>query len=159
MATSTGGSATSGHPGSSGHEIVSCPACGRRNRLPRAALGMPRCGQCQTPLPWLVVAGDADFTEVAENARVPVLVDLWAPWCGPCRMVSPAVERAAGELAGRMKAVQVNVDESPQVTARFQVRGIPTLLLLRDGREVARRVGALPADQLLAWAQQEVGER
>ncbi|MDQ3886692.1 MAG: thioredoxin family protein [Actinomycetota bacterium] len=65
-----------------------------------------------------------------------------------------AVERAVGELAGRMKAVKVNVDESPQVTARFQVRGIPTLLLLRDGREVARRVGALPADQLLAWAQQ-----
>ena len=143
----------------SGDGIVSCPACRKRNRVPPAAAGVPRCGQCKAPLPWLVSAGDADFAEVAEAARVPVLVDLWAPWCGPCRMVAPAVERVARELAGLLKAVKVNVDESPRVAARFQARSIPTLLLLRGGCEVARQVGAVPAERLLAWARQEVAGR
>jgi thioredoxin 2 len=81
-----------------------------------------------------------------------VLVDLWAPWCGPCRLVAPGVERAAVELAGRLKAVKVNVDEAPGISARFGVRGIPTLLILRDGRPIATQVGALPPDRLVAWA-------
>lgn len=136
--------------------IVSCLGCGKRNRVPPAAVGVPRCGQCKAPLPWLVSAGDADFAEVADAARVPVLVDLWAPWCGPCRMVGPAVERVVRELAGQLKAVKVNVDESPRVAARFQAKSIPTLLLLRGGREVARQVGAVPAERLLAWARKEV---
>jgi len=108
-------------------------------------------------LPWLVAADDDDFAEVAQQASVPVLVDLWAPWCGPCRMVTPAVERAAQELAGHLKAVKVNVDESPAVAGRYQARSIPTLLLLRDGREIGRQVGALPADRLLEWARSAVG--
>jgi thioredoxin 2 len=82
---------------------------------------------------------------------VPVLVVLWAPWCGPCRMVAPGVERAAVEFAGRLKVVKVNVDEAPGVSARFSVQSVPTLLVLRHGEPVARLVGALPADRLVAW--------
>jgi thioredoxin 2 len=137
-------------------EIVSCPVCTRRNRVPRAAPGVHRCGRCRSPLPWLVVASDRDFAEVAEQAAVPVLVDLWAPWCGPCRVVAPLVARAAGELAGHLKAVTVNVDDSPRVAARYQARSIPTLLLLRDGREIGRQVGAPPGDRLLAWVRREL---
>ncbi len=137
-------------------DIVACPACGKRNRVPTAAAGTPRCAQCKAALPWLVSAGDADFAEIADAARVPVLVDLWAPWCAPCRMVAPAVERIARELAGRIKAVKVNVDSAPQLAARFQARSIPMLLILRGGEVVARQVGAVPAEQLLAWARGEV---
>jgi len=132
-------------------QIVSCPHCGKKNRVPLSAAGIPRCASCHTNLPWLVEAGEDDFAE-AVSSRVPVLVDLWAPWCGPCRMVAPGVERAAAELAGRLKVVKVNVDNAPGVSARFAVQGIPTLLVLRDGEPVARQVGALPPDQLLAWA-------
>jgi thioredoxin 2 len=132
-------------------QIVSCPNCGKKNRVPLSAAGIPRCASCHTNLPWVVDAGEADFAE-AVSGRVPVLVDLWAPWCGPCRVVAPGVERAAAELAGRLKVVKVNVDDAPGVSARFGVQGIPTLLVLRDGEPVARQVGALPPDQLLAWA-------
>ncbi len=101
-------------------------------------------------------AGESDFDR-AVDARVPVLVDLWAPWCGPCRMVAPGVERAALELAGHLKVVKVNVDEAPGVSARFGVQGIPTLLVLKDGQLVAEQVGALPADRLVSWARQSAG--
>src|SRR4030081_1329231 len=76
-------------------DIVKCPHCGKRNRVPAAAQGKPRCANCHQWLPWIAAAGDADFTDVAEKSSVPVLVDLWATWCGPCRMVSPALERVA----------------------------------------------------------------
>ena len=124
--------------------------------MPRAARGVPRCASCHASLAWLVAADDRDFAAVAEQASVPVLVDLWAPWCGPCRMVAPAVERVARELAGHLKAVKVNVDESPAVAARYQAKSIPTLILLRDGQEIGRQVGALPADRLLDWARTAV---
>ena len=131
-------------------KVVVCPSCGVRNRVPAAAAGLPRCASCHRDLPWLVDAGQADFDQVTDS-RVPVLVDLWAPWCGPCRMLSPAVERAARDFAGRIKVVKVNVDDAPAVSARFDVRGIPTLLILRDGQLLARQVGALPEPQLLHW--------
>lgn len=137
--------------------IVACPACGRRNRVPAAASGLPRCGSCRAELPWLVATTDDGFAEVAERSPVPVLLDLWAPWCGPCRAVAPAVERVTRELAGRVKGVKVNVDESPGVAARFGARSIPTLLVLRDGVEVARQVGAPPGDALLAWVRGVLG--
>lgn len=130
--------------------IVACPACGKRNRVPVAASGTPHCAACRTGLPWLVEAGDAEF-DAAVRTRLPVLVDLWAPWCGPCRTVAPGVERAAVEFAGHLKSVKVNVDDAPDVAARFGVRGVPTLLVLRDGTAVATHVGALPPDRLLAW--------
>jgi thioredoxin 2 len=131
-------------------EITECPSCRTKNRVPVAASGTPRCGSCHRDLPWLVAAGEGDF-DAAVTTKLPVLVDLWAPWCGPCRMVAPGVEKAASELAGSLKVVKVNVDDAPGVSARFAVQGIPTLLVLRDGRAVARQVGALPADRLVQW--------
>ena len=139
-------------------DIVACPNCGRRNRVPAVARGVPRCANCHTALPWLTSAGDGDFEEVAGRSTLPVLVDLWAPWCGPCRVVEPGVERAAGSLAGRLKVVKVNVDEAPRTAERLGVQGIPTLVLLRDGREVARQVGAVPPPALLRWAEEAIAE-
>lgn len=130
--------------------IVVCGSCGTKNRVPVSATGTLRCAACHADVPWLVEAGENDFAAAA-TSRLPVLVDLWAPWCGPCRTVAPGVERAATELAGRLKVVKVNVDQAPGVSARFGVQGIPTLLVLRDGEPVGRQVGALPPDQLLAW--------
>ena len=89
-------------------QIVECSNCHTKNRVPAVAHGVPRCGKCHEPLRWVVNATDADFASVVEAATVPVLVDIWAPWCGPCRMVSPALEQLAGEFAGRMKLVKVN---------------------------------------------------
>ncbi|SRR5579875_1008438 len=137
-------------------ETVACPACGTVNRLPAAARGKPRCGRCKAPLPWIVDATDADFDVLAE-APVPVLVDLWAPWCGPCRLVGPAVGALATDLAGRLKVLKVNVDEAPAVAARYQVQGIPTLLLLRDGHVASRQVGALPPAALSDWVRSQLG--
>jgi thioredoxin 2 len=135
---------------------VTCPHCGRANRIPPAATGRPRCGYCRASLPWIVDADDHDFASIAEDARLPVLVDLWATWCGPCRMVAPVVERAAREYAGRLKVVKVDVDRAPSVAARYDARSIPTLLLLRAGRVVGRQVGAPPGDRLLAWVGEEL---
>ena len=134
-----------------GSQIMVCPNCGRKNRVPDAAPGKPSCAICRSPLPWSVTAGDDTFDRVAAGSDLPVLVDLWAPWCGPCRMVSPLVERASQAFAGRLKVVKVNVDEAPGVASRFGARGIPTLLLLAHGRELSRQVGAVPWQQLERW--------
>ena len=134
-------------------EIITCPNCGRRNRVPAVAPGTPRCGNCHEPLPWITDAGDDTFAEVAEAAPVPVVVDLWAPWCGPCRMVSPALAQVAADLAGRVKLAKVNVDESHKIAQRFGVQAIPTLMVLRNGQVVARRAGAAPAADLRKWVE------
>jgi len=131
--------------------VLACPSCGTRNRVPPAASGTPHCGRCKAPLPWVADADDASFAEVAERSPLPVVLDLWAPWCGPCRTVGPILEQLAGEFAGRCKVVKVNVDDAPALGARFGVQGIPTLVLLRDGREVSRQVGAAPAGRLRDW--------
>jgi thioredoxin 2 len=99
----------------------------------------------------VVDAGDETFAEIAETATVPALVDLWAPWCGPCRMVSPELEKLAAERAGRLKLVKVNADEAPRLSQRFEVQAIPTLLVLRDGKVLAKQVGAAPARVLRTW--------
>ena len=135
-------------------EIVRCPNCGRRNRVPATASGVPHCGNCHKPLPWIVDAGDDTFAEVAERASVPVVVDLWAPWCGPCRMVSPALAQVAADMAGRLKLVKVNVDDSPRLQQRFGVQSIPTLLVMREGKVTSRQVGATPAAALRSWVEQ-----
>ena len=119
--------------------VVKCANCGYRNRVPAAAAGVPRCGHCHQPLPWIADANDDTFAEIAEGASIPVVVDMWAPWCGPCRMVSPALEQVATELAGRIKLVKVNVDNSPQLQQRFNVMAIPTLMVLRHGQVAAQR--------------------
>jgi thioredoxin 2 len=137
--------------------IITCPHCGRRNRVPVAASGTPRCGKCHQPLPWAVDAGDDTFAEVVEQATIPVVVDMWATWCGPCRMVSPALERVAGELAGKVKLVKVDVDAAPKLAERFAVQAVPTLMVMRDGRVIARRAGAAPAAALRTWVEEALG--
>ena len=135
-------------------DVVSCPQCGKRNRVPASAAGKPRCAHCQTWLPWIVNAGDADYGTVVDQAAVPVLVDLWAPWCGPCRMVSPALEQLAGEFAGRLKLVKINVDDAPQTSQRLSVQAVPTLLITRGGKIFARRAGAAPVAALRVWLEE-----
>jgi thioredoxin 2 len=131
--------------------MITCPHCGRRNRVPAVADGTPRCGQCKEPLPWIVDAGDNDFAEVVEMSKLPVLVDLWAPWCGPCRMVSPVLEQLATEKAGQIKLVKINADNAPDISRRFDVRSIPTLMVFRAGRPISTQIGAAPAAKLRPW--------
>lgn len=130
---------------------VTCPHCATVNRLPAAANGTPRCGSCHEAVPWIAVAGDADFVEVAERSRVPVLVDMGASWCGPCRTVGPTLEQLATEHAGEMKLVKVDVDTARRTAARFSVQSVPTLLLLAEGAVLARHAGAAPVACLRAW--------
>jgi thioredoxin 2 len=131
--------------------IVPCPSCSTKNRVQTAtASGVPRCSVCQTLLPWIVEATQQTFAEQIV-ASVPVLVDFWAPWCGPCRMVSPLVERLGAEHAGRLKVVKLNVDDAQAIAARYRVQGIPLLVVIRDGAEVDRLIGAAPLPRLQAW--------
>ena len=123
--------------------VTVCPSCGTKNRVPATAKGRPQCSSCHAPLPWLVDAGDTDFASATDTDQL-VLVDLWAPWCGPCRMVAPILERLASQYAGRVKVVKVNVDNNPRTSARFDAKSIPTLVILRGGATVTRLVGAQP---------------
>jgi thioredoxin 2 len=145
-------------PGTETSNIITCPNCGKKNRILTSAPGVPRCGNCHQPLPWIVSANDDTFPDIADNATMPVLVDVWAPWCGPCRMVTPLLEALAQEFAGRVKLVKVNADEAPRTSERFLVRGIPTLLVLHHGQEVERQVGAAPAGVLRKWLENSLRE-
>jgi thioredoxin 2 len=137
---------------------VTCPHCGKRNRVPAAAEGKPRCANCHRWLPWIASAGDQDFAAIVEKSSVPVLVDMWATWCGPCRMVSPALEQLAAERAGRLKLVKVDVDQAPAVSQRFTVRAVPTLLLIHHGQVLARRSGAASVAALRDWLDKSLAE-
>jgi thioredoxin 2 len=133
--------------------LIRCPSCGATNRVPQAKLArglQPVCGQCRQKLPAASTASapltvtDATFAADVERSPLPVLVDAWASWCGPCRMIAPAIEELAAELAGRVRIAKLNVDENPQTARRFDVRSIPTMLVMVGGREVDRIVGAQP---------------
>jgi thioredoxin 2 len=131
--------------------IYHCAACGGSNRIPRARLGDdPTCGHCKRKVfPRAPVeVSDATWQKEVEDAPLPTLVDLWAPWCGPCRMVGPTVEKIAAEQAGKLKVVKLNVDHNPRTASRFDARSIPTLLIMRGAVEVDRIVGAVPKAQI-----------
>ena len=118
-----------------------------------SAAGSPRCAKCRSALPWLVEAGDAEFGGAVDTKRL-VLVDLWAPWCGPCRSVAPVLEKLSREFATTLKVVKVNVDESPQTAQRYQARSIPMLLFMRNGELVDTVIGAQPEHVLRARIEQ-----
>ena len=133
--------------------LVRCRSCGATNRLPDAADGGKIvCGKCKTPL--LEPAGplhvtDGTFAEAVERSPMPVLLDLWADWCGPCHMIAPTIDQLSTELAGRVKVAKLNIDENPATARRFGVRSIPTLLVLKSGKEVDRLVGVQPKQEIV----------
>ena len=137
-------------------QLIRCPSCRAVNRVPmdRVARHLePVCGRCHTPLsvettqPLTVT--DATFASDIERSPVPVLLDMWAPWCGPCRMIAPVIETLAKEMAGRVRVAKMNVDENPATASRFRVLSIPTLLVLKGGQELERIVGLQPKEEIL----------
>jgi thioredoxin 2 len=137
-------------------ETTTCPSCGAKNRIAPSATGVPHCAKCSAALPWLVDVHDDDFASVVAESSLPVLIDLWAPWCPPCRMVGPLVEASATQFAGRLKVAKLNVDESPRTADGFGVKGIPTLIMMQGGKEIGRQVGALLGDALPRWIEKTI---
>lgn len=141
-------------------DILTCPQCDAKNRVGAVPSDqVPVCARCGAKLPWLHEGTDRSFQNDLQ-ASVPVLVDFWAPWCGPCRVMGPLLEELAREQAGRVRIVKINVDENPLTPGSFGVQGIPTLVLFRDGLPVDRIVGAVSKGVLLsrlAAAQREAG--
>jgi thioredoxin 2 len=143
--------------------LIPCPSCGVTNRVPneRIKRGVEAvCGRCKTSLlisfeP--VIVTDANFASTVERSPTPVLLDLWAAWCGPCRMIAPVIDQLAEELAGRVRVAKLNIDDNPMTAARFNVRSIPTLLLLRNGREIDRIVGVQPKAEIVRRLQLATG--
>jgi thioredoxin 2 len=139
--------------------VVKCPACRTKNRLAYERLGDPvRCGKCKQPLSApgvpIEVRSSADFDRLVAKASLPIVVDYWAPWCGPCRMVAPELQKVAARQAARMLVVKVNTDELSDLGQRFNIRSIPTLAVFASGREVARTTGARPAPEIEAFVTQ-----
>ncbi len=144
-------------------QVIRCPSCGANNRVDpeRIAQGNEAvCARCKKPLPVSskpVTVTDATFAPEVERSTLPVLLDLWAPWCGPCRMIAPVLEELATEMAGRVRIAKLNIDENQATAARFNVRTIPTLLILKSGREVDRLVGVLPKSEIIRRLERALG--
>ncbi|HEX6124766.1 MAG TPA: thioredoxin [Pyrinomonadaceae bacterium] len=134
-------------------QIIGCPKCGAQNRVVPGASGEPVCGRCKTKLSnqsHPILFTDRNFADEVERSPLPVLVDFWAAWCGPCRMVAPAIEKLATELSGRVRVGKLDVDKNQTTAARFRVQSIPTLLIFKNGREVERIVGAQSREAILS---------
>lgn len=141
--------------------VVSCASCGQKNRLAYGRLGDEvRCGRCKQPLKApgepIELHSTADFDRLVAQASVPVVVDYWAPWCGPCRMVAPELAKVAARKAGQVLVVKVNTDELVDLGQRYNVRSIPMLAVFAGGKEVGRTVGARPAEQIEAFIGQSI---
>ncbi|MEZ4366255.1 MAG: thioredoxin domain-containing protein [Kofleriaceae bacterium] len=139
----------------------SCPSCGAANRIPPARLAdVARCGRCKAALPAATAPLDvpdvATFDAIVGAARVPVLVDFWAAWCGPCKMVAPEVARAATELAGRALVLKVDTERLPSLAARYQIQGIPNFVVFVGGRVVHQQAGAVRAVELVRWTERAI---
>jgi len=135
--------------------IITCPGCGTKNRIPEERLkDKPICGKCRNPLPSVnmpdhpVNVTDGAFGNEVLSFPGIVLVDCWAPWCGPCKMVAPILDQLAAEYAGRIKIAKLNVDENPGIASRYETRSIPTMLFFKGGQLVNRLVGAHPKNQI-----------
>jgi thioredoxin 2 len=135
-------------------ELMSCPTCGASNRVPSdkvQAGKVPVCGRCKNPLtgpPHPAHVTDDTFADVVERSAVPVLVDMWAPWCGPCRAIAPILDELAVDLAGRLKIAKLNIDTNPATADRFRIQSIPAMLLFKDGEEIDRIIGAMPKSDI-----------
>jgi thioredoxin 2 len=133
--------------------LVTCESCGERRRVRPQAAHWPRCRRCHRSLPWVVDASDDDFAHVAESVPIPVVVDFWGLWCVPSRRLNSVLEKLAVSCAGRAKLVRVNVEDTPQLVQRFEVQGLPTLLVTHRGRSLARKSGAVQAQELRDWVE------
>lgn len=133
-----------------------CPHCNKRNRVPSDRLAdAPQCGSCGKPLfAGQPAALDVDHFYTHANADLPLLIDFWAPWCGPCQMMAPEFEAAAAELEPQMRLAKVDTQSQPTLGQQYNVRSIPTMVLLHQGRELARRSGAMRRGEIVAWARQ-----
>ena len=135
-----------------------CPHCSGVNRVPAERLGGAKCGRCKSPL-FLgtpLEVGAAAFQTQFRRSDIPLLVDFWAPWCGPCRMMAPAFEQAADVLEPAVRLLKVNTEEEQAIAAQFGIRSIPTMILFAGGREQGRMSGALDANGIVTWARQQL---
>lgn len=145
---------------SSNPVIIICPTCATANRVPSDRLsGGGTCGRCKAPLfaAQPISLGSGNFDAHAARSGIPLLVDFWATWCGPCRQMAPAFAAAAGTLEPHVRLGKVDTEAEPELAARFGIRSIPTLVLIRGGREIARQSGAMPTGTIVNWTRQALG--